>query len=219
MLNLWLFLDMTSEQGEESKIKSSSRRQRSCRKRRSPPEKGIVVAGGDEDSRDEIPLGDMDQFELLIDIEPDNQRDRIRSSISEDIAKSYREPSIFSDTAVELFERTLSTGEEISLKPNWSENATRYFETLTLNAQKLVGYVVPWDSTMLNNIVSYSQGQGSSLPNLGPVLRLNLYDVSGDEDVFINAAMVRAKYASSYSIKDDQNGKCSYQLVPPSGRE
>ena len=202
-----LFLDLTSEQEEGSKLKPSLR-QGSRRKRRSPcSEKGIVVAGGDEDSRDQIPIGDVDQFEMLLDIEDDNPRDRIRSSISEGIAKSYREPSLFSDTAVELFERTLSTVEEVTLKPSWSQNSTRYFESLTMNARKLVGYVVPWDSTMLNSIVSYSQGEVSSLPNLGPVLRLNLYDVSGDKDVFINAAMVRATYASSYSIKGGETGK------------
>ena len=199
-MNIWLFLDLTSEDDSKSRLS----RQRSHRNKTAAHKKAIVIAAGDEDSEDEIPNGDMDLLGLLPDIEKHDHRDRLRSSISDDIAKSYQEQSLFSDTAVELFEKIWSGVEEISLIPSWSENATVYFKTLTLNAQKLVGYVVPWDSAMLNNIVNYSQGGECSLPNLGPVLRLNLYDVSGDNDVFINAAMVRAKYASSNSIKDEQ---------------
>ena len=206
-----LFLDNTSEQDDDRRARLSRRRSR--RHKTTARTKGIVIAAGDEDSGDEIPNGDMDLLGLLPDIEKHDQRDRLRSSISDDIAKSYREPSLFSDTAVELFEKIWSGVEEISLKPSWSENATEYFKTLTLDAQKLVGYVVPWDSAMLNSILDYSQSEECSLPNLGPVLRLNLYDVSGDTDVFINAAMVRAKYASSNSIKDEEVGKfdCTHQ--------
>ena len=58
---------------------------------------------------------------------------------------------------------------------------------------------------MFNNIVNYSPGSECSLPNLGPVLRLNLYDISQDEDVFVNGAMVRAKYAASSSIKCEED--------------
>ena len=182
-------------------------RQRSRKKKTTANEKAIVIAAGDEDSGDDIPDGDMDLLGLLPDVEKHDHRDRIRSSISNDIAKSYEEPSWFSDTAIELFKKTWLRGKEMSLRPSWSDNAAEYFKTLTLHSQKLVGYVVPWDSAMLNNIVNFSEGRKCSLPNLGPVLRLNLYDVSDESDLFINSAMVRAKYASSNSIKDEQVGK------------
>jgi hypothetical protein len=201
MIQNILFLDTATEQDGVSKRRSS--RQRSRGHKATPRTKGLVIAAGDEDSEEDE---DMDLLGLIPDIEKHEHRDRTRSSISDDIARSYREPSLFSNTAVELFEKIWMGVEEISLKPNWSENATEYFKTLTLDARKLIGYIVPWDSTMMNNVLNYSQSAESSLPNLGPVLRLNLYDVSGYGDVFINAAMVRAKYASSNSIKDDTAG-------------
>ena len=203
-----LFLDITKGQDDDSGRRSS--RQRSRGHKIAAHTKGIVIAAGDEDSGDEFLNGDMDLLGQLPDIEKHDHRDRLRSSISDDIAKSHREPSLFSDTAVELFEKNWSGVQEISLLPSWSENATEYFKTLTLDARKLIGYIVPWDSTMLNNIVNYSQSGECSLPNLGPVLRLNLYDVGGEIDVFINAVMVRAKYASSNSIKDDIVGKLKF---------
>ena len=101
---------------------------------------------------------------------------------------------------MELFEKILSDVEAVTLKPTWSECATDYFRSLTKNARKLVGYVVPWDSAMLNTIVSYRENGECSLPNLGPVLKLNLYDISTENDFFINAALVTAEYASSNSI-------------------
>ena len=50
----------------------------------------------------------------------------------------------------------------------------------------------------------YCPGSECSLPNLGPVLRLNLYDVSGNEDIFINGAMVKGKYATSSTIIQEE---------------
>ena len=76
-----------------------------------------------------------------------------------------------------------------------------------MDAKKLIGFVVPWDSQMVNNIVNYCQGTECSLPNLGPVLRLNLYDISGDEDVFINGAMVKANFGILPTvIKEETEG-------------
>lgn len=205
---MWLFLDMTSEEdvGSGSRLRGQPRKYKIRKSKASKQTKAIAIAAGDEDTREELLPGDMDTGDtdalgLLPEVDKNEVGDRLRSSISDDIAKSYREPSLFSDTAVELFEKVWSGVEQISLMPSWSESATEYFKTLTLNAQKLVGYVVPWDSEMLNTIMSYSQGGECSLPNLGPVLKLNLYDVSNDIDVFINAAMVQAEYATSSSIK------------------
>lgn len=209
---MWLFLDMTSEEdvGSGGRSRGQSRKYKIRKSKASRQTKAIAIAAGDEDTGEELLPGDMgteeiDSLELLPEVDKNEFGDRLRSSISDDIAKSYREPSLFSDTAVELFEKVWSGGEEMSLMPSWSESATEYFKTLTLNAQKLVGYVVPWDSEMLNNIMNYSLGGECSLPNLGPVLKLNLYDVSNDVDVFINAAMVEAEYATSSSIKRHEN--------------
>ncbi|XP_028407927.1 uncharacterized protein LOC114530556 isoform X2 [Dendronephthya gigantea] len=188
----------TAEQDEDSKNMRSRRRVRRHRKSRS---REITIAAGDEDSGDEILTGDMDVLGLIPEIERHNHKDRLRSSISDEIAMSYQEPSLFSDTAVELFEKVLSGVEAVTLKPSWSERATDYFRSLTKNARKLVGYVVPWDSATLNNITNYSRTGECSLPNLGPVLKLNLYDISNENDCFINAEMVKAEYASSNSIK------------------
>lgn len=207
---------MTSEEdvGSGGRSRGQSRKYKIRKCKASRQTKAIAIAAGDEDTTEEflpgdMGTGDMDTLGLLPEVDKNELGDRLRSSISDDIAKSYREPSLFSDTAVELFEKVWSGREEMSLMPSWSESATEYFKALTLNAQKLVGYVVPWDSEMLNSIMNYSLRGECSLPNLGPVLKLNLYDVSNDIDVFINAAMVQAEYATSSSIKrlEDKVGR------------
>lgn len=133
----------------------------------------------------------------------------MRSSISEEIARSYEQPSLFADTTIELFKEFWNDLRKKSLKPSWSQSSCEYFKSLTVDVRTLIGYIVPWDANMFNYIVNYSHYAPLSedLPNLGPVLELNLYDVSGENDIFINAAMVTAGYATSNVIKIDQTGK------------
>lgn len=201
---LFVYSDMTMEQDDDTKPRLSWRR--SHKNKTVPNTKAITVAAGDENSEDECPTGDLNLRELILDPEKLNRKNQLRTSISEEIAKNHAEPSVFSDTSVELFDSIWSDVQAVTLKPEWSDDATGYFKSLTINAQKLVGYIVPWDSNMMNTVVNYSQGTEGGLPNLGPVLSLNLYDVSGDYEVFINAEMVRSGYGSSYSIKVDQFG-------------
>lgn len=132
------------------------------------------------------------------------QKTRSRSSISEDIEKSHRTPSLLSDTAVELFETVWLNGARPNTITSWSPEAIETFKRLTEKAEKLVGFLVPWDSEMVNNIVNYRQSAECSLPNLGPVLKLNLYDISEVEDVFINGAMVKDNYAISSTIINEE---------------
>ena len=58
---------------------------------------------------------------------------------------------------MELFQ-TVWSKDSSMVSSSWSFEATEVFKRLTEDAQKLVGFLVPWDSQMMNNIVNYCQG-------------------------------------------------------------
>ena len=132
--------------------RSRSHRKKPRRNRPHPSayDNTIAIAAGDEDPDDDL----LDTFFLAKAPRP---KTPTRSSISEDIDKSHRTPSLLLDTAVELFQ-TVWSKDSSMVSSSWSFEATEVFKRLTEDAQKLVGFLVPWDSQMMNNIVNYCQG-------------------------------------------------------------
>ncbi|XP_068758689.1 uncharacterized protein [Montipora capricornis] len=207
-------------------------RKKDRRKRKRPPKINlkdqIIRAAGDE-SCDSSELSEFEVSKSKVD---DSKKDKQDKSEEKDLQKdgaTFPEKYLLPSPSVSPEKTFLlpTSSPEVNHSDEWASGSSELLSGLTDDNRKLVGYMVPWDPWMYQQLF-YPKTTGNDRADITfkkPVLNLNLYDTTGEEDIFINQVLVDTGIAVfvedsqeqtaaetmtvRFSLEDLQNTACS----------
>lgn len=207
-------------------------RKKDRRKRKRPPKINlkdqIIRAAGDE-SCDSSELSEFEVSKSKVD---DSKKDKQDKSEEKDLQKdgaTFPEKYLLPSPSVSPEKTFLlpTSSPEVNHNDEWASGSSELLSGLTDDNRKLVGYMVPWDPWMYQQLFypKTTGNDGADITFKKPVLNLNLYDTTGEEDIFINQVLVDTGIAVfvedsqeqtadetmtvRFSLEDLQNTACS----------
>lgn len=168
-------------------------RKKDRRKRKRPPKidlKDAVIRAAGDESYDS---SDLSEIEFIKSRKEDSEKDKPKEQdVAADMAtfpEKYLLPS--PDINPEKSFPLPSATPADQHKDQWASGSADLLSGLTDDNRKLVGYMVPWDPWVYQQLFYPTAGSAKvDITYKKPVLNLDLYDTTGDEDIFINQVLV-----------------------------
>ncbi|XP_074608990.1 uncharacterized protein LOC141863372 isoform X2 [Acropora palmata] len=151
----------------------------------------IIRAAGDE-SYDSSELSEFEASQSKIE---SSKKDRLEEKDALTDAATFPEKYLVPSPGVSP-EKPFSfspMSNEVQDDKQWASGSAELLSGLIDDNRKLVGYMVPWDPWIFQKLFFPEAAAGEERVDLTfkkPVLNLNLYDTTGEEDIFINQVLV-----------------------------
>ncbi|KAL9959501.1 hypothetical protein ACROYT_G032828 [Oculina patagonica] len=193
-------------------------RKKDRRKRKRPPkislkDENIVIRAAGDESCDS---SELSEIEFVKSREGDRRKNKQKEQDTSASDKAaFPEKYLLPSPDVSPEKRFPLLTETASVKPEdqWPSGSSELLTGLTDDNRKLVGYMVPWDPWIYQQLFNPTAGGATvDISYKKPVLNLNLYDTTGDEDIFINQVLVDTGIAVFVENPEEQTGLPSEEI-------